>query len=59
MKKTTLHQQQATDLIEQIRATGRTILTEFESKQVFNAYGIPTVETRLAKTPDDAVAVRR
>ena len=38
-----------------MRQKGRTILTEFESKQIFAAYGIPTVETRLAATPDDAV----
>ena len=48
-------QQQATDLIEKIRSSGRTILTEFESKQIFNAYGIPTVETRLARTPEAAI----
>ncbi len=47
----------ATDLIEAIRDKGRTILTEFESKQVFAAYGIPTVDTRLAATQDEAVAV--
>jgi len=45
----------ARDLIDEIRQKGRTILTEFESKQVFAAYGIPTVETRLAATADDAV----
>ncbi len=50
-----LQQDRATQLIEKTRASGRTILTEFESKQVFNAYGIPTVETRLATTPEAAV----
>ena len=35
-------------LIDDVRQKGRTILTEFESKQIFAAYGIPTVETRLA-----------
>ncbi len=49
--------QQATAMLERIRATGRTILTEFESKQVFAAYGIPTVDTRLATSPDEAVAL--
>jgi acetyltransferase len=38
------------------RAAGRTLLTEFESKQVLAAYDIPTVETRIAATADDAVA---
>ena len=37
------------------RAKGRTILTELESKQIFAAYGIPTVDTRYAATADDAV----
>jgi acetyltransferase len=49
-------QQHATELLEVIRQKGRTILTEFESKQVFAAYGIPTVATFLAPTADEAVA---
>jgi acetyltransferase len=48
-------QQHATDLIEVVRQKGRTILTEYESKQVFAAYGIPTVATELAATTDEAV----
>ena len=39
--------------------SGRTILTEYESKQVLKAYGIPTVETRIATTEQEAVASRR
>ena len=35
--------------------TGRTVLTEVESKQILQAYGIPTVETHLARTEDEAV----
>ena len=50
-----MHRSHALQLIEAVRQKGRTILTEFESKQIFAAYGIPTVETRLAATPDDAV----
>lgn len=49
------NQQRATELIDNIRREGRTILTEFESKQVFGAYGIPTVETHLAATAEQAV----
>jgi acetyltransferase len=45
----------ASELIDNVRAAGRTILTEFESKQVLEAYGIPTVETRLAQSADQAV----
>ena len=51
------YKQRATDLIEQVRGTGRTILTEYESKQIFAAYGIPIVETHLAATPEDAVQI--
>ena len=36
----------ATQVINSARAAGRTILTEFESKQLLAAYGIPTVDTR-------------
>ena len=32
-----------------------TILTEYESKQLLKAYDIPTVETRVAATEDEAV----
>ncbi|HXF61595.1 MAG TPA: bifunctional acetate--CoA ligase family protein/GNAT family N-acetyltransferase, partial [Caldilineaceae bacterium] len=47
----------ATELIEAVRQKGRTILTEYESKQIFAAYGIPTVETHLAASADEAVAL--
>ena len=43
------------ELLADTRRTGRTILTEYESKQVLEAYGIPTVETRLAHTAEQAV----
>ncbi len=46
----------AEKIINGARAAGRTILTEFESKQVLAAYGIPTVETRVARTEQEAVA---
>ena len=47
------------EMLEQIRQTGRTILTEYESKQVLEAYDIPTVPTRLAHSADEAVATAR
>src|SRR5581483_4323651 len=37
-----------TKLIETARQAGRTLLTEVESKQLLAAYGLPTVETRVA-----------
>lgn len=42
-------------ILQQVRQTGRTILTELESKQVLAHYGIPTVETVTAINPDEAV----
>ena len=42
-------------LITAARKAGRTFLTEIESKQLLSAYGIPTVETHVAFTEDDAV----
>ena len=43
-------------IVAAARAQGRTVLTEFESKRIMAAYGIPTVETRVATTEDEAVA---
>jgi acetyltransferase len=45
----------AAQVIESAREANRTLLTEFESKQVLKAYDIPVVETRLAATEDEAV----
>jgi acetyltransferase len=42
------------NLIETVRASGRTILTEYESKQLLAAYGIPTTPMQIATTPDAA-----
>ncbi len=44
------------EIIENARKSGRTILTEVESKQVLEAYGIPTVRTIVARTEEEAVA---
>ena len=46
----------ATKLIHGVRKSGRSLLTEFESKQLLTAYGIPTVDTRIAK--DEAEAAK-
>jgi acetyltransferase len=45
------------DLIAKALAEGRTMLTEPEAKGVLTAYGIPTVATRTATTPEAAAAV--
>ena len=46
-----------TQLLAEVRHSGRTILTEYESKRVLSAYDIPTVETRLAQSADEAVQI--
>jgi acetyltransferase len=48
--------QRVTDILTAARAAGRTLLTEFESKQVLAAYTIPTIETRVAATSEESVA---
>src|SRR5690606_352318 len=46
----------AHELIQSVRAERRTLLTEFESKRLMTLYGIPTVETRIARSADEAVS---
>jgi len=43
------------EIIQNARKSGRLLLNEFESKAVLSHYGIPTVETRIARSEDDAV----
>lgn len=43
-------------IVQTVRAKGRTLLTEVESKQILAAYGIPTVKTVLAANDKDAIA---
>ncbi len=52
---TTPEAHKAEEIIQAARGSGRTILTEYESKQVLAAYGIPIVETRVAKSEAQAV----
>ena len=47
---------QVKELLSKVRAAGRTILTEEESKRVLADYGIPTVEARIARNEAEAVA---
>ena len=47
--------ERAASIIRQARNSGRTILTEFESKKILAAYDIPTVETHIASNPAEAV----
>jgi acetyltransferase len=46
----------ARQIIGKVSESGRTILTEYESKKLLEAYGIPTTKTEIAATEDEAVA---
>ena len=48
---------QVVQIIQEAQDKGRIILTELESKRLLAAYGIPTVETRVATTEDEAVEI--
>jgi len=43
------------EIIASVQKSDRTLLTEAESKQLLGSYGIPVVETHVAKTIDEAV----
>lgn len=45
------------DEFQNIAAEGRTILDEVESKKILEAYNIPVVETRVAKSSEEAVQI--
>jgi acetyltransferase len=45
----------AAAIVQEARAHGRYLLNEYESKQLLATYGIPTVETRVARTEDEAI----
>jgi len=42
-------------ILTTVRNAGRTILTEFESKELLSSYGIPTVETHIARSEMEAI----
>ena len=50
-----IDRERAEKIVTEVRAAGRTILTEFESKSLLAAYGIPAVETRIARGAQEAV----
>jgi acetyltransferase len=43
------------EILRQAVASGRSLLTEIESKEVLGLYGIPTVQTNLAFSAEDAM----
>jgi acetyltransferase len=46
-------------IINRARKAQHTLLTEIESKQLLAAYGIPVVETKIAKNEEDAVELAK
>jgi acyl-CoA synthetase (NDP forming) len=44
-------------IIDNVLKSGRTVLTEVESKQLVAEAGIPVVETKLAKTKAEAISI--
>ena len=51
--------QKAEQILGRVLDSGRTLLTEVESKDVLALYGIPTTPTKIAPTADEAVSVAR
>jgi acetyltransferase len=49
----------AAAIVERVRGAGRSVLTEYESKQLLGLYGIPAVDTRVARSPAEAGLVAR
>jgi acetyltransferase len=47
----------AEGIVKKVRDAGRTILTEYESKQLLTAYGIPTVRTEIAENAGEAASI--
>lgn len=47
--------QTAMNIINKVRAEGRSGLTEIESKKIFKAYGLPVVATEVVASEDEAV----
>ena len=47
----------AQQILQRVRSHSRTILTEFESKKMLAAYGIPTVPTEIAGNEKEAVRI--
>lgn len=47
----------ASELVQQARNSGRTLLNEFEAKRLLSCYGMPVVETRIAENEEQAAAI--
>lgn len=49
----------AEETVDQVRKSGRTTLSEFESKKILSRYGIPVVAEAVAATEEEAAAAAR
>jgi acetyltransferase len=49
--------QMVEQIFQQATSNGRTLLTEYESKKLLTAYGIPTIATEIAKSDREAVEI--
>lgn len=49
----------AENSIQRVLQSGRTILNEFESKKVLEAYAIPSVDTRIASDEEESVRIAK
>jgi acetyltransferase len=58
-EETEADRRKAESIIQTVRKSGRTILTEFESKQLLSTYGIPTVETLVATNVEEAAGLAK
>jgi acetyltransferase len=47
----------ASEILRSAGSRDRTLLTEWESKRLLSAYGIPTVQTELAKSAEEAAQI--
>jgi acetyltransferase len=51
--------QHAEQVLSRVLASGRTVLTEVESKEILSLYGIPTTPTKVARNADEAAGIAR
>ncbi len=58
-EESAIDRNRAEKLVRDVRASGRTLFTEWESKQLLAAYGIPTVRTELARDENQAASLAK
>lgn len=51
------HRTEVNNIIQRAHSQNRTLLTEYESKRLLSIYGIPTVETHIATTEEEAISL--